>query len=51
MDANNADRELRYILGAEILKVGKAAESSFFRIMDMLSVDMWEPKKNYYVPR
>ncbi|MET3210826.1 UNVERIFIED_CONTAM: hypothetical protein ABIC26_003787 [Paenibacillus sp. PvR008] len=50
-DAMNADRELRYFFGAEILKVGKAAESGLFKIMDMLSIDMYEPKKNYYVPR
>ncbi len=23
----------------------------FFKISDMISVDMWEQKKNYYVPR
>ncbi|MFK4435754.1 hypothetical protein ABIA61_001097 [Paenibacillus sp. RC21] len=50
-DAISAERELRYIFGAEILKTGKSAENGFFKISDMISVDMWEQKKNYYVPR
>ncbi|TQR96708.1 hypothetical protein [Paenibacillus ottowii] len=50
-NAMNADREIRYIFGSEIKVVGKAAVSGFFKVGNMLSVDMWEPKKNYYVPR
>lgn len=44
-DAMNADREIRYIFGSEIKVVGKAAVSGFFKVMNMHSVDMWEPKK------
>lgn len=39
------------IFGTEIVEHGKLGRSCFFLVKDILFIDVWQPKKNYLVPR
>lgn len=41
----------REIFGIEILEDNQMGNACFFHVEDIFFIDLWEPKKNYRVPR